>query len=225
MSNQPKNPNINPSVEEAMKQLLNQTQGPAETPSVDARDVSIPARILVAMRLIELMKSSQGSTAELMGEIASQMGPDAMRMAQRIQRSQRAAPNRKSPERMTYVAAMEVVRNYVSGEHGFFDFTNKAQANSADEYVKELQDVVQAGLVAKPESKKKSKAKRSGDVVGNVGVNPGLINFGQTNSPSLPTPVDSNAPQIPHAGGSATPLQSQSVKPIEQPKPPKEHPN
>ena len=229
MSNQPKNPNINPSVEEAMKQLLNQTQGPAETPSVDARDVSIPARILVAMRLIELMKSSQGNTAELMGEIASQLGPDAMRMAQRIQRSQRAAPNRKSPERMTYVAAMEAVRNYVSGEHGFFDFTNKAQANSADDYVKELQDVVQAGLVAKPESKpeskKKSKAKRSGDVVGNVGANPGLINFGQTNSPSLPTPVDSNAPQIPHAGGSATPLQSQSVKPIEQPKPPKEHPN
>ena len=212
-----------------MKQLLNQTQAPVETPAVDARDVSIPARILVAMRLIELMKGSQNSAAELMGEMASQFGPDVLRMAQRAQRAQRAAPKRNTPERVTYVAAMEAVRNYVSGEHGFFDFTNKAQANSADEYVKELQDVVQAGLVAKPESKpeskKKSKAKRSGDVVGNVGANPGLINFGQTNSPSLPTPVDSNAPQIPHAGGSATPLQSQSVKPIEQPKPPKEHPN
>ena len=195
-----------------MKQLLNQTQGPAETPSVDARDVSIPARILVAMRLIELMKSSQGNTAELMGEIASQLGPDAMRMAQRIQRSQRAAPNRKSPERMTYVAAMEAVRNYVSGEHGFFDFTNKAQANPADEYVKELQDVVQAGLVAKPESKKKSKAKSGGDVVGNGVVNPSLVN------PSL-----SNTPHIPNAAGPSTPLQG--VNPVEQPKPPKEHLN
>ena len=218
MSNQPKNPNVNASVQEAMKQLLNQTQAPVETPAVDARDVSIPARILVAMRLIELMKGSQNSAAELMGEMASQFGPDALRMAQRAQRAQRAAPKRNTPERVTYVAAMEAVRNYVSGEHGFFDFTSGAQANTSDAYAKQLHDVLQSGLVAmpapqsKPMPKKKSKAKSGGDVVGNGVVNPSLVN------PSL-----SNTPHIPNAAGPSTPLQG--VNPVEQPKPPKEHLN
>ena len=223
MSNQPKNPNANASLQEAMKQLLNQTQAPVETPAVDARDVSIPARILVAMRLIELMKGSQNSAAELMGEMASQFGPEVLRMAQRAQRAQRAAPKGSSPERVAYVAAMEAVRNYVSGEHGFFDFTSGAQANTCDDYAKELHDVLQAGLVAKPEPKskplpkKKSKSKSGGDVVGNGVANPSLAN------PSLANPSVANTPHIPNASGPSTPLQG--VNPVEQPKPPREHLN
>lgn len=205
------NPSGNPSVEEAMKQLLNQTQAAPEAPAVDARDVSIPARILVAMRLIELMKGSHSGSAELMGEMASQFGPEAIRMVQRAQRAQRSAPNRNSPERVTYVAAMDAVRNYVSGEHAFFDFTSGSQANPVDAYAKELQDLLKAGFQAKPEvkplPKKKSKAKLGDDVAGNAGTNPSVA----------------QTPQTPNASGPSTPLQG--LKPVEQPKPPKEHLN
>ena len=116
------------------------------------------------------------------------------------------------------MAAMEAVRNYVSGEHGFFDFTSGAQADTSDAYAKQLHDVLQGGLVAMPEPKskplpkKKSKAKSGGDVVGNGVANPSLVN------PSL-----SNTPHIPNAAGPSTPLQG--VNPVEQPKPPKEHLN
>lgn len=232
MSNQPKNPNsnasVNANVQEAMKQLLNQTQAPVETPAVDARDVSIPARILVAMRLIELMKGSQNSAAEMMGEMASQFGPDVLRMAQRAQRAQRAAPKRNSPERVTYVAAMEAVRNYVSGEHGFFDFTSSAQTNACDEYAKQLHDVLQGGLVATPEpqvkpvSKKKSKAKRDGDVVANGVAGPSVVNPSVA-GPNVVNPSVANTPHIPLAADPITPLQG--VNPVEQSKPPKEHLN
>ena len=223
MSNQPKNPNVNSSVQEAMKQILNQPQAPVETPAVDARDVSIPARILVAMRLIELMKSSQTNAADLMGEMVSQFEPEVLRIAQRAQRAQRAAPKASSPDRITYVTAMEAVRNYVSGEHGFFDFTNRAQVNACDAYAKELQSALQEGLAATPEpqskplSKKRSKAKSGGDVVVNGAVNPSLVN------PSLVNPSLSNTPHIPNDAGASTPVQG--VNPVEPPKPPKEHLN